>query len=295
MNIIKAHNLACPIDGEKLELDERQLVCEHGHTFDIARQGYVNLLPVQHKRSKQPGDSKEMVVARTRFLNSGVYEPVANKLAEIIFAQMTDRGIISNKEICLMDAGCGEGYYFDYLFNYLQDEEGSSDLSFVGLDISKPAIVESAKRNKQISWIVGTNRQPPVADESVDIVICVFGFQSFEGFYKVLKSAGIVILIEPGPDHLKELRQIIYSEVKKTDPPDLLKAEETGFSMRHTQSLQLKTGEINNKQISDLLLMTPHFYRANKEGRERAENLQMLDLTIDVVFRVLVKDTNTED
>ena len=69
MNIIKAHNLACPIDGNKLEQNDGQLVCENGHTFDIARQGYVNLLPVQHKRSKQPGDSKAMVLARTAFLN----------------------------------------------------------------------------------------------------------------------------------------------------------------------------------------------------------------------------------
>ena len=79
MNIIKAHNLACPIDGARLEVHEKQLICENGHVFDIARQGYVNLLPVQHKRSKQPGDSKAMVLARTHFLNSGIYEAIANK------------------------------------------------------------------------------------------------------------------------------------------------------------------------------------------------------------------------
>ena len=84
MNIIKAHNLACPIDGGRLEFQEKQLVCENGHVFDVARQGYVNLLPVQHKRSKHPGDSKEMVLARTRFLNLGNYYPVAIKLAEIV-------------------------------------------------------------------------------------------------------------------------------------------------------------------------------------------------------------------
>jgi len=71
MNIIKAHNLACPIDGKRLESREKQLVCENGHVFDVARQGYVNLLPVQHKRTKDPGDSKEMVLARAQFLNTG--------------------------------------------------------------------------------------------------------------------------------------------------------------------------------------------------------------------------------
>ena len=108
MNIIAAHNLACPVDGERFEWAEKQLVCEKGHVFDIARQGYINLLPVQHKRSKHPGDSKAMVSARAQFLNSGHYERVADQLAKISFAQIED-----DKEICFMDAGCGEGYYFD--------------------------------------------------------------------------------------------------------------------------------------------------------------------------------------
>ena len=284
MNIIKAHNLACPIDGKRLESSEKQLTCENGHAFDVARQGYVNLLPVQHKRSKQPGDSKKMVLARTQFLNTGLYEPIANKLAEITFAQITD-----NKEICLMDAGCGEGYYFDFIFHYLKDKEGNSELSFIGLDISKEAIAEAAKRNKQISWIVGTNRQPPVEPASVDIILCVFGFQSFEGFNRILKPGGKVILVEPGPDHLKELREIIYSKVKKSEPADLSHLEETGFSMVDSQALQFKTGEINKDQISHLLLMTPHFHRATQAGREAANNLQKLDLSVDVVFRILEK------
>ncbi len=282
MNIIKTHNLVCPIDSKPLELNEKQLECENGHVFDIARQGYVNLLPVQYKRSKQPGDSKAMVSARTRFLNSGVYEPVVDKLAEILLAQITDE-----KEICLMDAGCGEGYYFNALFNYLEGEKGSGSLSFIGLDISKAAIAEAAKRNKQITWVVGTNRQPPVACASVDVILCVFGFPSFAGFSNALKSGGRVILIEPGPDHLKELREVIYTEVKASDQQDLANAEAAGFSVLDRKQLQFKTGIIDNEQINNLLVMTPHFYRATKEGREAAGNLEKLDLTVDVVISVL--------
>jgi len=285
MNIIKAHNLACPIDGERLECREKQLVCENGHVFDIARQGCVNLLPVQQKRSRQPGDSKAMVLARAQFLNSGIYEPIANKLAEIAFAQITD-----SKETCLMDAGCGEGYYFDYVLNELKAKKGRNDLSFIGLDISKAAIAEAAKRNKQITWVVGTNRQPPVESVSVDIVLCVFGFQSFEGFHKILKAGDKVVLVEPGPDHLKELREIIYTQVKKTNPPDLSYLEDMGFSILDRQSLQFKTGVIGNEQINNLLIMTPHFYRATNEGREAVGNLEKLDVTVDVVFRTLEKE-----
>lgn len=289
MKIIKACNLACPIDGKLLEIHEKQLSCESGHAFDIARQGYVNLLPVQHKRSKSPGDSKEMVSARTRFLNSGVYKPVANKLAEIVYTQIS-----GDAETCLLDAGCGEGYYFNDILDYLKTKDGMGDLSFIGLDISKPAIAEAAKRNKQITWIVGTNRQPPVACASVDIIICVFGFQSFEGFSKVLKPGGKLILVEPGPDHLKEMREVIYTEVKKSDPQDLSGDKATGFTLNDEQQLNFKTGAIHAELLQDLLLMTPHFYRASQQGRVAASQLKELDLTVDMVFRTLEKQNSQE-
>jgi len=284
MNIIKAHNLACPIDGLQLEPHEKQLVCENGHVFDIARQGYVNLLPVQHKRTKHPGDSKEMVLARAQFLNSGIYEPIAKKLTELVSSQ-----VIEDTETCFMDAGCGEGYYFDGLFDFLRDKRGDNILSFIGLDISKDAIVQASKRNKQISWVVGTNRQPPVAAESVDIIICLFGFLSIEGFSKVLKSGGKIILVDPGPEHLKELREIIYPQIKNPEQPNSAQMELTGFSPVKTERLQFKTNITGNQQVNHLLVMTPHFYRASKEGREAACKLDNLNITVDVIFRVFEK------
>lgn len=284
MKTIKANNLICPIDGENLVQNDRQLVCSNGHSFDLAKQGYVNLLPVQHKRSRQPGDSKEMVVARTHFLNTGIYQPIAQKLAELSLLLIKEINTI-----CFMDAGCGEGYYFDYLYNYLGSAEGFNEVSYIGLDISKYAIIDASKRNNNITWLVGTNRQPPLQDNSVDIILCVFGFQSFDGFNKILYKGGKVILVEAGPEHLKELREIIYPEVKKTEPPGLGSAEERGYTLIDTQVLNFRTREINNQEINQLLLMTPHFFRATKDGQEAAMTLQTLTLTVDVVFRVLEK------
>ncbi len=289
MNITKAQNLACPIDGKKLKQTDKQYVCENGHTFDIARQGYVNLLPVQHKRSKQPGDSKAMVLARTDFLNAGYYQAVAEKLTEMVSAQIINDNSINHNEHCILDAGCGEGYYFDFIFNALKNETGVGKLSFIGLDISKDAVIQAAKRNKQISWVVGTNRQPPVEEKSVDIILCLFGFISFDGFYKTVKPGGKIIIVDPGAEHLKELREIIYPEIKKPDQQRSLQTENTGFSLVHSEKLQFKVNIANKTQINNLLLMTPHFYRASKAGREVACNLQQLDLTIDVVFSVLEK------
>lgn len=284
MDILKADNLACPIDGQRLECLGRQWVCKHGHAYDIARHGYVNLLPVQHKRAKHPGDSKEMVLARARFLNTGTYKPLAHTLAEMASSQLGE-----DKKTCLMDAGCGEGYYLDYVFNHLKNRNDSGAISFVGMDISKEAIHEAAKRNKRISWIVGTNRQPAIVPHSVDIILCVFGFQNFEGFNTTLKPGGRIILVEPGADHLLELRKIIYSSIKQAALQDFAWLEDAGFSQVYSQPLRFKTGMINNKQINDLLLMTPHFYRATKAGREAAAKVDTLNLSVDVMFRILEK------
>lgn len=284
MNIIKAHNLACPIDGKKLEQVDKQFVCENGHSFDIARQGYVNLLPVQHKRSKQPGDSKAMVLARSHFLNSGIYQRIADSLTQLVSTH-----IINDNALCLLDAGCGEGYYFNFLLDSLAQKEGTADLSFIGLDISKDAILQAAKRNRQTSWIVGSNRQPPLVDESVDIILCLFGFFCEEGFYRVLKPGGKIIMVDPGVDHLKELREIIYPEVKKAKPSDSLQMDEKKFSLQSSESLQFKTQLSDNELINHLLLMTPHFYRVSKAGRETVRRLDKLDITVDIIFTVLRK------
>ncbi len=281
--MVKAHNLVCPIDGIKLEFGDKQLVCANGHTFDIARQGYVNLLAVQHKRSKQPGDSKVMVRARTRFLNAGFYRPIANLLTDLVVTQ-----IANDKTACLMDAGCGEGYYFNAIFNCLSAKEGDNDLAFIGLDISKEAIAQAAKRNKQISWVVGTNRLPPVDAASIDIILCLFGFYSFEGFNKALKPGGKIILLDPGPDHLRELRAIIYPAVKTTNSAASFSSE-TEFLLLNKQQLQFKIKLTSQEQINNLLLMTPHFYRAKKSFRDIARNLQELELTIEVIVRLLEK------
>lgn len=284
MKIIDADNLACPIDGVRLKRDDKQLVCSNGHSFDIARQGYINLLPVQHKRSKQPGDSKTMVIARSHFLDSGIYEPIASKLIELVSAHIS-----IDKDTCLMDAGCGEGYYFDAVLNALSIKDGVNTLSFIGLDISKDAIIQATKRNRKITWLVGTNRQPPVDDESVDIILCLFGFVSVEAFNKALKPGGKLILVDPGPRHLKELREIIYPETNKTGQSHADLDELKGFSHVATEALAFRETIASNEKINQLLIMTPHFYRASKEGREAACKLDKLDITVDVIFRVLEK------
>ncbi len=284
-----ADNLACPIDGLHLSRNDRQLICERGHSYDIARQGYVNLLPVQHKRSKNPGDSKAMVLARTQFLNAGYYQPVADHLCEQIHNLLVTETTPDNTSVNILDAGCGEGYYMDYLFRFLTAKRIKKNISYIGLDISKDAVIQASKRNKEINWIVGTNRSAPVTDSSIDIIICMFGFVSYQNFSRILKPEGKLVLVDPAPLHLKELRKIIY----KNDRQKESKAINAGtpapalFSLVSQKNLLFKETLVDNQMIQNLLLMTPHFFRADSESREQACKLAQLEITVDVCFKIL--------
>ncbi len=292
---IPATNLICPLDQAKLQQEDNCLRCENGHSFDIARQGYINLLPVQKKRSKDPGDSKEMIVARQNFLNAGIYQPISEKLNQLI-KPLLEKQCISTEEKttksqstdilgrpCVIDAGCGEGYYLQQLATDLEEHQ----YNLIGLDISKWAVQAAAKRNKQITWIVGTNAHLPVEPASVDIIICMFGFYDLERFAALLKPGGIVLLAEAGTEHLIELRELIYPEVRRTPLPDISDALNKGYKLIEERSLQFSPETLNQQQVKDLMVMTPHLYRASFEGKQKAEALTELTITADVVFRVL--------
>ena len=112
---------------------------------------------------------------------------------------------------------------------------------------------------------------------------------SVQGFNKILKPGGKIVLVDPGPMHLKELREIIYPKVKKQDNSDSSQTDIAGFSLIQSEPLQFKTKVSSNEQINHLLVMTPHFYRASKTGKEIASALVELVITVDVTFRVFEK------
>jgi len=255
-----------------LQLVDGSWRCENGHSYDVAKQGYVNLLPVQNKRSKDPGDSKAMVQARREFLEQGYYEPLAQVLADTVLAQ---------GEQAVLDAGCGEGYYLRYLVE--QAEQNGTDLSMAALDISKWAVQAAAKRDKRLSWMVASNNSIPMDDNSVDTILCVFGFPVEAEFKRVLKPGGRLIMVDPTGDHLKELKAIIYSEIKTKS--DNLPVNSEYWSLASEQRVTFQFELNNNQAVQNLLTMTPHLYRSSAEGRERAEAHSSLQLTVDVWVR----------
>lgn len=270
--------LNCPIDGLILECDNNSLKCAHGHSYDKAKQGYINLLTVQNKRSKSPGDSKEMVAARQSFLASNIYKPISEKINQIALSHTET--LATN----ILDAGCGEGYYLAQLEQAAKKEELETNL--LGLDISKFAIQAAAKKSKNIQWLVASNRQIPIADQSLDLILCIFGFPVFSEFKQKLTTNGKILLVESAENHLIELRELIYPEIKPYQQNNYQEALDLGLTWGKSDTLSYQV-ELNKEQLAELLIMTPHIHRANRDKLEQVKKLDKLALTINVNFRLL--------
>ena len=274
--------LACPLDGAALQRHGATWRCAAGHSFDIASQGYANLLPVQYKRSKDPGDSKEMIAARRRYLESGVYRPIAAATAQAALADLAP-----DAPAACLDAGCGEGYYLREL---AAAAPPGLTLEILGLDISKWAVQAAARQEKRATWVVGTNARLPVRSASLDRLLCLFGFPVHAEFARVLRPGGRIVQVDAGPDHLRELREIIYPRLK--DDPRRAFAPPAGFALLSEDTLRYPARLTSRAQIADLLTMTPHLYRATAEGRARAAALDGLDITVDVRIALLARSAD---
>lgn len=277
--------LACPLDGRPLHVQAMSWRCAAGHSFDIASQGYVNLLPVQLKRSRDPGDSKEMVAARRRFLEAGHYRPVAQAVAAAIRDGLPDDG-----EFRCLDAGCGEGYYLRQLAASLSEGQR---MALLGLDISKWAVIAAARMDRLATWVVGSNARLPVVSASVDRLLCLFGFPVFPEFARVLKPGGRLVMADAGADHLRALRALIYPDLRPERMAEAVVPQ--GFALRGAEVVRYALTLESREQIVDLLTMTPHFFRATAAGRERALAMDTLTLEVDVRLRCLERLADQPD
>jgi 23S rRNA (guanine745-N1)-methyltransferase len=184
-----------------LTRDERRVFCPRGHSFDVARSGYINLLQPQDRRSKNPGDSADAVAARRRLHDRGVTEPLMRGIAEMINAVSND---------VVLDAGCGDGYYLGSLAREIGFDAH-------GIDISIPAIDAAAKRYPECEWVVANaDRFLPYADRSFSVVLSITGRMNADEFRRVLRDDGRLLVALPAPDDLIELRGTGRDRVERT-------------------------------------------------------------------------------
>lgn len=227
--------LLCPVRDCHLALvrEDRRLLCARGHSFDVARSGYINLLQPQERRSKQPGDMAAAVAARRRLHDLGVTRPLLSRLAEFLAASPGD---------VVLDAGCGDGFYLGSL-------AGETGFSAHGVDISVPAIDAAARRYPACEWIVANaDRDLPYADRSFSLVLSITGRMNAGEFRRVLRDGGRLLVAIPAPEDLVELRGAGRDRVART-----LEIFRNGFTLVSQRRITTAAG-LDVAAVQDVLL-----------------------------------------
>lgn len=242
---------ACPLCRAPLTRDATTLVCIEKHRFDIAREGYVNLFPAHHRSSRNPGDEERMVAARRRFLDAGHYAPLHTEFAATLAAARC------NTRGAAVDIGCGDGYFTAALV--------AVGPRVYGVDVSKAAIRTAAKRHPSIAFAVASSKRLPLVDTAFDAATAILAPIDAD-VLRVLANDGVLVRVSPGPDHLRELRALVYTELRAhrraaTELPGLQHAGE--------QLLEF-TFDTDPVARADLIAMTPLLHRTREDQRLRA-------------------------
>jgi 23S rRNA (guanine745-N1)-methyltransferase len=289
----------CPVCGGTLIRENKSLVCPHRHTFDIAKQGYVNLLPPGKEKNAHTGDEQVMVKAIVDFLSRGYYKNISDRLAELITEH-----IPTDTDAVLCDMGCGEGYHTTNIADGVHRGTGKPVLA-VGFDASKHAAVYSSRLSRSLGMMpkdgvgaeidshVQTYFMPanifrlPICDSSVGAAVSMFAPIAWDEVKRVLKPGGILAVVSSGRDHLIEMRNLIYDEVRLSDfEPEAAE----GFSLVASDELCYETIIETNDDIRNLFMMTPFYYKTTEAGRERLYSKESLKITVNVNYSIFKVD-----
>ena len=250
--------LLCTVRGcrQPLSREERRFVCRRGHSFDLARSGYLNLLQPQDRRSANPGDSKEAVQARHRFRRAAAQPPLSDAYQS------------GGSAAALLDVGCGDGYYLN--------EFDASEKH--GLDISVPAIDAAAKKYKHCFFVVANaDRFLPYAEGSFDLVTSITSRMNPEEFERVLKRDGKLLIVLPGPDDLIELREAVLGEAQLIDRVDRTITTFANFELESRERVR-HVVRLDAAAIHDVMASSYRGLRTKQ--RERLSALADLDVTL---------------
>lgn len=255
----------CPVCSSSLRRDARTMRCENGHCYDLAKQGYVNLLMSNRSAAKRHGDDKAMVLARQSFLDQGFYNCLLNAVCKA--AVQLCKGSID-----LLDVGCGEGFYTCGVKTAL--ERAGVVCRAAGVDISREALIRAAKRGCDLQLAVASVSALPVQDESCDLLLNIFAPNSDDEFYRVLRPGGFLIRAVPLEDHLMGLKAAIYDHPYANPAPQY--APE-GFRFVEQIAVRDRLALQSCEDIRNLFMMTPYYYKTGRQDQEKLQNLSALE------------------
>ncbi len=261
----------CPICKKPLFLNNKNFHCLNKHSFDQAKQGYVNLLPVQFKHSKEPGDNKTMVRSRRAFLDQGYYQFLVDNMLSLY----QKFGDISGK---IFDAGCGEGFY--------THQHKTNQNTVYGVDIAKEAIKIAAKRYQECNFSVATLSDLPFKDEQFSWIFSVYAPILETEFTRVLNKGGYLLTVTPGEQHLIELKKLIYRQATSHDT-----SKKIIQHMKLVEEIQVNYLMNLNKSEDrlNLLAMTPFAFRTSTNLIQHLRKIDDFTCQADFVLRLYKK------
>lgn len=264
----------CPVCGAALNREARTYRCPTGHSYDIAKEGYTYLLPVNQKHSAAPGDDRGMAQARREFLSRDYYRPLLDALRELAVSHTGDSPAV-------LDAGCGEGYYTSGIDQALLSAGRHPRMA--GIDISKFILRYAAKRERNVEFAVASCYHLPVADGGIDLLLDCFSPLAVEEFHRVLKPGGTFVYVVPAADHLWELKQVLYDEPYPNEEKAI---PYPGFEYEAIVPVDGSITLAGQTDIHSLFQMTPYYWKTPREGAERLAALETL--TVRFAFRIHV-------
>jgi 23S rRNA (guanine745-N1)-methyltransferase len=246
-------------------LMERAFVCGHRHAFDMAREGYVNLLLPGRKRPKIQGDTKVMLQARRRFLEMGYYGPLSRAVNEQVAARLGGQTAVT-----IVDVGCGEGWYLGQLQQRLADVTGC----FFGVDVAKSAVQMAAKRYPAAQFVVADVWQKlPFADASVAVLLYLFAPRRAAEFARVLASDGLLLIVIPQPHHLQQLSEKLgLLDIEAEKQQKVVAQLADSFTLQVIEPVTIEMG-LDRTALEDLVQMTPNYRHLTTAVQDRVAAL----------------------
>lgn len=278
------HNLICPVCHHPLQQIERTLKCRQNHAFDIAGEGYVNLLLSRKKQAATVGDSKEMLQARRQFLERNHYAPLSQAINQRVAHFLNNHS--GTQPALVLDAGCGEGYYLDQLWGYLQQTSPQTIPCLMGMDVSKTAVRLAARRVKNGRFFVSsTYDRIPLPDQSVHILLNIFAPRNAQEFARLIEPGGHLLIVVPQFEHLYSLRELIDLIQIEPDKRDkLTKRLADTFRLAEAISLQYSL-QLNQQDVRHLLQMTPNARHLTASDWQKVEKID--HMTTEARFEML--------
>lgn len=258
--------LLCPVCKNELNKSECSFTCENGHCFDMAKEGYVNLL-TGSKPGNLIGDNRDMARSRKNFLDKGYFKPLADSLCEII------NGI---KPSTVLDICCGEGYYTQLISESCKTET-------LGFDISKEMVRLAAKRKCSADFFVANMADIPLADNSIDCAVHLFAPLNEKEFARITSDDGYLISVCPGENHLWELKSAMYDKPYKNEE---IAPKINGFTFENAVHTRADVELECREDIEALFKMTPYYYHTSEADKQKLFSLDTLTTQTDFYIRI---------